>query len=133
VSLAGIDALGVKFGASVTATGSCFADAVSALVRSCSPMKESWCTVRDPNRFEMATRSSLGKWDLPERSLPPECAWKFRRRRSRTLRPRSSRVSALVRLSGLSLESAALFFVLLGSDVENVVKPRTGQRGRARC
>ena len=44
------------------------------------------------------------------------------------------KVSALgrVRLAGLPARSAVLFFVLLGSDVEIVVKPRPRATGRAR-
>ena len=44
------------------------------------------------------------------------------------------KVSALVRgrLSGFSLDRLVRFLVLLGSDVEIVVKPRTKATGRAR-
>jgi predicted XRE-type DNA-binding protein len=44
------------------------------------------------------------------------------------------KVSALVRgrLAGFSLDRLVRFLVLLGSDVEIVVKPRTRARGRAR-
>jgi predicted XRE-type DNA-binding protein len=44
------------------------------------------------------------------------------------------KVSALVRgrLAGFSLDRLVRFLVLLGSDVEIVVKPRTRATGRAR-
>ncbi|MCA1583617.1 MAG: helix-turn-helix domain-containing protein [Acidobacteria bacterium] len=44
------------------------------------------------------------------------------------------KISALVRgrLAGFSLDRLVRFLVLLGSDVEIVVKPRTRARGRAR-
>jgi len=43
-------------------------------------------------------------------------------------------VSALIRgrLAGFSLDRLVRFLVLLGSDVEIVVKPRRGTAGRAR-
>ena len=50
------------------------------------------------------------------------------------LRIDQPKVSALVRgrLAGFSLDRLVRFLVLLGSDVEIVVKPRTRARGRAR-